>query len=333
MIQFHRYSAIDADRQAAIDARMYLWNRLTDDEVLTRLPDELPKNWFYQQEIVSCIGRSLAWKKYQIDEEHYQLCRGLKSREVEMPYSEKYAHLAEEVYYQPRNSGLFSVIENIIVADFHARKNNRKLVLVGEGGWWNYEEEFSAIFPYEVRYSNRNMLSFEKMREDIFNADIEEMSMFHTFKQKSYKNIYQSVCKFMEAGEWNLSCLFFFRGGDKLLTETILPPDDVIRTDLKDVARRHERRHIISDDYELSKKILDMDNDLINLTQMSQNGYHHVPGKKISCLPILKNYVLLANATEAIACPSANLANAAFWSKDAQFIYPTSNPVYRYALI
>ena len=97
MIQFHRYSEVDAERQAAIDARMYLWSRISEDEVLKILPDQLPKNWFYKQEIVSCLGRSLAWKKYQIEEELYQLCRGLKSREVEMPYSEKYAHLAEEV--------------------------------------------------------------------------------------------------------------------------------------------------------------------------------------------------------------------------------------------
>ena len=154
---------------------------------------------------------------------------------------EKYAHLAEEVYYQPRNSGLFSVIENIIVADFHARKNNKKLVLVGEGGWWNYDEEFSAIFPYEVRYGNRPMLSFEKIRDSIFNADIEEMSMFHTFKQKSYKNIYKSVCKFMDIGKVPLSCLFFYRGGDKLLTETVLPPDDIIEQDLwsVEIGRAH----------------------------------------------------------------------------------------------
>jgi hypothetical protein len=219
------------------------------------------------------------------------------------------------------------------VADFHAKKNGCNLVLVGEGGWWNYEEEFSAIFPYKVKYGNRPTISFEKMRDEIFHADIETMTQFHTFKQDSYKKIYTSVNKFIDAGEWSLPCIFFFRGGDKLLTETILPPDDIILADLKAVSRREERRYITSDDYELANKIMDMDKDLINLTTKEQQGYHHVAGQKVSCLPILRNYVLLANATESIACPSANLVNAAFWSREDKFIYPTSNPVYRYALI
>jgi hypothetical protein len=330
MIQFHRYSAIDADRQAAIDARMYLWGRIPEKEILERLPKELPKNWFYRQEIVCCLGRHLAFKKYDIDEKEWELCRGLVHYKdsIYVDFTEK-----RELYYQPRNSGLFSVIENIIVADFYAAQLNHHLVIVGDGGWWNYDEEFSAIFPYKVKYGNRPTISFEKMRDEIFHADIETMTQFHTFKQDSYKKIYTSVNKFIDAGEWSLPCIFFFRGGDKLLTETILPPDDIILADLKAVSRREERRYITSDDYELANKIMGMDKDLINLTTKEQQGYHHVAGQKVSCLPILRNYVLLSNATETIACPSANLVNAAFWSREDKFIYPTSNPVYRYALI
>lgn len=333
MIQFHRYSAIDADRQAAIDARMYLWNRLTEDEVLKRLPDQLPKNWFYQQEIVSCLGRSTAWKKYGVQEEHYHLCRGLKSQNIDMPFPASLTHLQDPVYYQPRNSGLFSVIENIIVADYHAQRNGKRLVIVGDGDWWNYSEEFSAIFPYEVKYAQRPTLSFEKIRDEIFYADMETLTQFYCFKQDSYKKIYKTVSKFMGNNSYYTSMLFFFRGGDKLLTETILPPDDIILSDLKAAARRSETRFLISDDADLAKKIVSMDKDLVNLTLDSQKGYHHVPGKKISCLPILKNYLAMSTANELIACPSANLVNAAFWSRNDQFFSPTTNPVYRYALI
>ena len=329
MIQFHRYSAIDADRQAAIDARMYLWGRMSEKEVLEKLPKELPKNWFYRQEIVCCLGRHLAFKKYDIDEKEWELCRGLihYKDSIYVDFTEK-----RELYYQPRNSGLFSVIENIIVAEFYAAQLNHHLVIVGDGGWWNYDEEFSAIFPYKVKYGVKPNINFEAMRNNIFNAELTTINQFYTFKQNAYKDILRRVSKVVDVADFP-SCLFFFRGGDKLLTETILPPDDVILADIKAASRRHKMTYLTSDDGELAKKIAAMDDSIISLVLDKKQGYHHVPGQKISCIPILQNYVMLATCEESISCPSANLVNAAHWSRDAEFIYPTFNPVYRYALI
>ena len=329
MIQFHRYSAIDADRQAAIDARMYLWGRMSEKEVLEKLPKELPKNWFYRQEIVCCLGRHLAFKKYDIDEKEWELCRGLihYKDSIYVDFTEK-----RELYYQPRNSGLFSVIENIIVAEFYAAQLNHHLVIVGDGGWWNYDEEFSAIFPYKVKYGVKPNINFEAMRNNIFNAELTTINQFYTFKQNAYKDILRRVSKVVDVEDFP-SCLFFFRGGDKLLTETILPPDDVILADIKAASRRHKMTYLTSDDGELAKKIAAMDDSIISLVMDKKQGYHHVPGQKISCIPILQNYVMLATCEESISCPSANLVNAAHWSRDTEFIYPTFNPVYRYALI
>ena len=329
MIQFHRYSAIDADRQAAIDARMYLWGRMSEKEVLEKLPKELPKNWFYRQEIVCCLGRHLAFKKYDIDEKEWELCRGLihYKDSIYVDFMEK-----RELYYQPRNSGLFSVIENIIVAEFYAAQLNHNVVIVGDGNWWNYDEEFSAIFPYKVKYGVKPNIDFEAMRNNIFNADLTTINQFYTFKQNAYKDILRRVSKVVDVEDFP-SCLFFFRGGDKLLTETILPPDDVILADIKAASRRHKMTYLTSDDGELAKKIAAMDDSIISLVMDKKQGYHHVPGQKISCIPILQNYVMLATCEESISCPSANLVNAAHWSRNTEFIYPTFNPVYRYALI
>jgi len=330
MIQFHRYSEIDADRQAAIDARMYLWGRMSEKDILEKLPKELPKNWFYKQEIVCCLGRHLAWVKYGVEEREWELCRGL------IHYGETiFANNPEsrELYYQPRNSGLFSVIENIIAADFYATQLNHNLVIVGDGGWWNYDEEFSAIFPYKVKYGVKPNINFEAMRNNIFNADSETLNQFYTFKASSYCRILKAVDKVIGGSAGDELCLFFFRGGDKLLTETILPPDDVIMADLKASGRRHKMRYLISDDIKLSQKIIALDESVINMTTVNNNGYHHVPGQKVSCMPILKNYVMLATCEESISCPSANLVNAAHWSRDTEFIHQTFNPVYRYALI
>ena len=330
MIQFHRYSEIDADRQAAIDARMYLWGRMSEKEVLEKLPKELPNNWFYKQEIVSCLGRHLAFRKYDIEEKEWDLCRGL------VHYTDSIHQDGiewSEVYYQPRNSGLFSVIENIIAADFYAKTLRKNLILVGDGGWWNYDEEFSAIFPYKMKYGVQPDLNFEEGRDHIFKADSNTINKFYTFKRDSYKKILKSVVKIVECPDFSDKCIFFFRGGDKLLTETVLPPDEVILYDIKGAARRHKMIYLSSDDGELAKKISVMDDSIVSMVHDKKQGYHHVPGQKISCLPILKNYVMLATCEESISCPSANMVNAAHWSRNTEFIYPTFNPVYRYALI
>ena len=330
MIQFHRYSEIDADRQAAIDARMYLWGRMSEKDLLEKLPIELPKNWFYRQEIVCCLGRNLAFRKYDIDEKEWELCRGLV-HSIDSIWNRDFNKA--DIYYQPRNSGLFSVIENIIVAAFYAEQINKNLVIAGEGNWWNYDEEFSAIFPYKVKYGVTPNVNFDTVRKNIFEADLTTINQFYTFKRDSYKEILKSVLKVIDCPDIEDKCLFFFRGGDKLLTETILPPDDIILADIKAAARRHRMTYLLSDDGEIARKISLMDDSIVSMVHDKKQGYHHVPGQKVSCIPILKNYVMLATCEESISCPSANLVNAAHWSRDTEFIHQTFNPVYRYALL
>jgi hypothetical protein len=62
-------------------------------------------------------------------------------------------------------------------------------------------------------------------------------------------------------------------------------------------------------------------------------GYHHLPQRKQSCIPILQNYLAMVEAKHNFSCPSANLANAAQWSRSDDDNYSLSNPVGRYLLI
>jgi hypothetical protein len=92
---------------------------------------------------------------------------------------------------------------------------------------------------------------------------------------------------------------------------------------------------VLSDDYALAEKVANKESVITNITPREHTGYRHAYGGKVSCKPILKNYLALVDCKESLACPSANLVNAAHWSRadDLAFDYNTINPVYRYALI
>ena len=110
MIQFHKYAppTEDADRLAAIAARRYLWG---DKKALDSVPDTLPKNFFYKQEIVGCLGLELSHEKFGITYDQFKLYSGFQNYTAELP-----SFIPKgEMVYQPRNSGFFSVMENIVV--------------------------------------------------------------------------------------------------------------------------------------------------------------------------------------------------------------------------
>jgi len=334
MIQFHRYSPVDADRQAAIYARRYLWGEFAESEIIKLLPQELPNNWLLKQEIVCCLGLQLAYMKYKIDERAYKFYQGIPKYEFVSRYESE-----GEIVYRPRNSGLFSVIENIIVAAFYAYKNKKKFVIDGNGDWWNYKEDFSSIFGkrFHVRHDAKPNVDFDKMRQDIFEADEATLNSYMNLKIRLYEDIASCIREYLNYEEPDRSCVFFVRGGDKLMTETILPPKHTYKTDMTNAGRRHTHKYLLSDDYELAKSIsalgggYDHNRLIFNITPIDQKGYVH--GQVVSCLPILTNYMMLINCEESVSCPSANLVNAAHWTRKDEFIHQTYNPVYRYALI
>lgn len=339
MIQFNRYSSPDSDaaRMAAIAARQYLWGQAP----LADLPSlQQVKNYFYKQEIVACLGMELACDYYNLTEEQYFMYLGFTQDDDELPsYMPKGVML-----YQPRNSGFFSIIENLIVAKYVARMNSKQLIVDNTYAWWDYKEPFEDIFRdftiVDTLPANPHAIHFESMRDFIFTATDEQMYQFYKFKIQAYEKILRDIRWYYRKDEvYNVtkSGLIFLRGGDKLEAETILPPEDLILKDVAALARRVPRRFVLSDDYVLAERIVDKDDAVINITPFGHRGYRHRYGEKVSCLPILKNYLALVDCTESLACPSANLVNAAHWSRpegmSLAFNYNTTNPVYRYALI
>jgi hypothetical protein len=164
------------------------------------------------------------------------------------------------------------------------------------------------------------------------------MYEFYKFKIQMYKKILRDIRWFYRRDEVhnvNRAGVIFLRGGDKLEAETILPPMELLMSDVHNLSRRVSRRLVLSDDYVLAERIVDNDDGVTNITSFGQRGYRHRYGEKVSCMPILKTYLALVDCKESLSCPSANLVNAAHWSRDDDlaFDYNTINPVYRYALI
>lgn len=336
MIQFHKYSSPegDADRLAAIAARRYLWG---DAGALNEIPKKLPTNFFYKQEIACCLGMELACDRFNLSEEQYELYRGIFPLEthVQKPLYKG------EILYQPRNSGFFSIIENLIVAAFVAEMNEKQLVVDGTYDWWNYSEPFTKIFPdikvLEVLPTAPQAIHFESMREAVFNGSDDYVKMFMAFKDSVYGNILRNIRSFYDGDTYNVTdnAVVFVRGGDKLHTETIEPPPHTYITDLRNLSRRSRKTFILSDDHEYAEKIRGFGTGLTrNITATSDKGYYHNPAVKASCMPILKNFIALVEAKENMSCPSANLVNAAHWCRSRYGSrQSTFNPVYRYALI
>jgi len=123
------------------------------------------------------------------------------------------------------------------------------------------------------------------------------------------------------------------RGGDKLHTETLMPPVRFLLRDLKWMAQRCEERYVISDDKNYGERVASLDSFVIDRSQQVEGGYHHITHRKVSCMNILSNYLMMVDAKENMSCPSANIVNAANWSRNDKENYSLSNPVHRYLLI
>ena len=317
------------ERLPAVAARLFFWDKCAWADIQPMLPRELPATFFYKQEIAGCIGFERAAREYGINEDKWQLFQGL---DTEMHKGSLGA--GSPVYYQPRSSGFFSVIENIIAAQTVAEMDGHEFYVDLSGNWWNYHEPFDEVFPDAFQYgSGTPQMSFDGFRRVWLQPSDLTALWLANAKCRAYdyvmKDLYQigTVAGMEEAG------VIFVRGGDKLQAETILPPRQMWFKELRWMARRCSSRIVLSDDPYVADDVCNMDGYAINNSDQLEGGYHHLPGRKMSCLPIINNYLKMVEAKENMSCPSANIVNAAQWSRCETENYSLSNPVYRYLLI
>ena len=322
------------DRLPCVAARMFYWGKVSWNTIEKMMPARLPSNLLYKQEMVGCLGFAKAASKWGITEDQWNLYQGFS------PDYYSYQPLpstAKVVSYQPRNSGFFSVIENIIAAQIMAHFEGNKLVIDLTGNWWCYEESFEDIFGDTFEYTKDGTLPqmrFELMRHRLQNTNDDFAWCYMDMKKIWYNQIFIDISHYISCPDVMVSAgVMFVRGGDKLQTETILPPMKFLLRDLKWMARRCDDRFVLSDDKHVGEAVAALDSFVLNRSNQVEGGYHHTYGKKVSCLNILRNYLTMVEAKENMSCPSTNLVNAAQWTRNDQDNYSLSNPVYRYLLI
>ena len=210
-------------------------------------------------------------------------------------------------------------------------------MLFRSGNWWSFDEPFEDIFGDTFSYTKEGILpqiNFDAMRK-IWMTPLDTIaSLLSNMKAERYSAIYQAIGAYAPEVKGMDNCgVMFVRGGDKLMTETILPPMTLLRKDLKLMERLCQSRYILSDDQALGERVAALDPFVIDLSHKVQGGYHHQPGRKVSCMNILGNYLAMVEAKMNMSCPSANLVNAAQWTRNDDENWSAANPVYRYLLI
>ena len=317
------------ERIPAVASRLFFWGKCAWSDLQPMLPRELPKTFFYKQEIVGCVGFERAAREWGIDEDKWQLYQCL---DTEM--NRGFKRSGEAVFYQPRSSGFFSVVENIIAAQTVAEMDGHDFYVDLSGNWWNYDEPFDQIFPTAFKYgSGVPQMNFDGFRKTWLQPTDMTALWLADAKCRAYDHVLRDLYQIGTVQGMEEAGTIFVRGGDKLDTETIRPPTDMWFKELRWMARRCSSRIVLSDDANLAEDVCNLDGYAINRGDQLQGGYHHLPGRKVSCLPIVNNYLAMVEAKENFSCPSANIVNAAQWSRCDTENYSLSNPVYRYLLI
>jgi hypothetical protein len=319
------------DRIPCVAARMYFWGKVSWSTIERMMPAKLPTNFFYKQELVGCLGFEHSARRWGITEDQWRLYQGFTedNADAAMPM--------ETFSYRPRPSGFFSVIENVIAAQIIAELMGKRMLVDLTGNWWGYDEPFEDIFDGTFEFTRMDdlpQINFDSMRRTWMNADDRLIACLGDLKQRWYTAIVQDIaCIASPITNMDSAGVMFVRGGDKLQTETILPPMGFLLRDLKWMARRCDERYVISDDQRVGEAVSALDAFVVDKSNKVEGGYHHHYGSKISCMNILTNYMSMVEAKENMSCPSANLVNAAQWSRLDKENYSLSNPVYRYLLI
>ena len=323
------------NRIPVVAARLYYWGKVSWSTIERMIPAKLPTTFFYAQELVGCLGFEQAARRWGIDEDLWRLYQGFTNEDHPPP-----DRVVGTVSYQPHNSGFFSVMENIVAAHILAELEGKQVIIDLDGNWWNYDEPFEDIFEGTFEFTRNAkvtslpMIRFEHMRDKWMNADTRLASYLASMKSDYYNAIYFDISNYA-APSLNVDSagVMFVRGGDKLHTETLMPPVTFLLRDLKWMAQRCDERYVLSDDKNYGERVASLDSFVIDRSHQVEGGYHHIPHRKVSCMNLLSNYLMMVDAKENMSCPSANIVNAANWSRNDKENYSLSNPVHRYLLI
>lgn len=337
-----------------IFVRMFFWGYLSYEDVLSETKNRLVKedfdsfSIFDRTEISSCLGPRLTSDLYGID---FQTSIGYRNS-FDSNFSISTEFDINEVWcYTPPPTGFFSIVENIVNAEFLCALYRKQFKLdLDFSKWWRYPVPFGDLF--DVNYdSNRQTtittpttryLSWNVARDIVSKFNYQTTLALGNFKRAQYAKIKSRLQSWLNDFETvptlpPESAIFFLRGGDKLLIETIPPPERTLVQDVQMLYKKSSDFMILSDDYDLAENFRKgFGKSLIhNITDSSRKGYFlHNPSTIEDVRTIVRNYLLLSSPKYSMSCPSSNIVNSAHWSNSQ--LVPTelaSTPLARYTYL
>ena len=273
-----------------IYVRMVFWGYITPDEAREDLANRFTStdfnssSAFDRTEIASCLGPRLTSELTKLD--IHQVIRYHDCFDSEYTIDQSYD--GDEIWcYTPPATGLFSIVENIILAKFLCRLHKKVFQLDTDfSKWWRYPVPFLDLFQDQFstdKYSDaktKKYLSWNIARDIVMGLDYTVLQALSGFKREEYSHIKHLMQNWLENFNEKVtvpqeSAAFFIRGGDKLVIETIPPPPHTIEIDCELLLKKSEDFMVLSDDFKLAQTFSEKfgSPQIRNITENGLNGY------------------------------------------------------------
>ena len=321
-----------------VAVRLYYWKYINHDELRALLDERLDlvnftnADLWEKQEIFHCLGSDFlntffTWEHPWRILESYGTTQDYNFNSIDADWQNDWC-------YSPPPTGFFSVIENIIIAKFFFSLHKRKFRISPPENWWRYPIDFYSIFEKfcpndpsgldDIRY-----ISWKDIRDNFRYLHPSYYEILKKYKVDQYSEVKSLIKIFISnrAKEYSFnfpdhvnSCIYFVRGGDKTVLETIDMPSELLMLDLVEAQEKYKKIAILSDDYIIAQDIVNKfgNSSIYNITDKNKNGYYiNKLHSSADVFAILNNYLLLSETIMSLSCPSSNLVNSAHWSNES----------------
>ena len=334
-----------------IYVRMFFWGYIGYDEAIEDLEKHLSaENFnafdaFERTEIATCLGPRLTSILSGIDIFDAKYYREFPAKSN----SAAEVLIEDEIWrYIPPPTGFFSVIENIVLAKFLCKLHGKTFSLDTDfHKWWRYpvgfDELFGDVFSTDFLLTKSvKYLPWNVARETISRFDINTLHTLSEFKVTEYKRIKNALQNWLSTQGEKVkiskeSAVYFIRGGDKLILETMPTPTTVVETDFDYVLKKSDNFMVLSDDYALANDFADRfgASKIVNMTERKCGGYFvNDVSTRDDVRTIITNYIILSSVRYSMSCPSSNLTNSAHWSNENLISLDLkSTPLLRYVFL
>lgn len=321
-------------RYLLIASKLYTWGVISSDflriyiSTTLNINHDLNFSLWEIEELFANLGNS----ELQITLQPYNIYNTNTSEKLIPSPDIQKTRFTTFILYKPILSGFFSILENIILAEYCINNMNCAMVIDNSYDWWPYPIKFEELFPDKFIYKNEIKAPFNQhidtnIVRTFFNSTINNnynfLCGFHYFKSKKYEYLKTLLKQFITNKKILLpfddSLSIFLRYGDKIQQESLPLPINLILTEAHNFDAR--TIYIVGDHYNNGQLIADKVGG-INLISKNMSGYllSNIPNSN-EFLDIIYFYIIMSETNYVIGSASNNIVNASLWSSKRDLQY------------